>query len=84
MSAPDAIEPSGDPPSHRSRGRVGGERVRVQFERRLDCCVEPGIDLDTGSTAAGGSPATSGTGGIAADPATTRAIAQAYSAFFNP
>ena len=38
----------------------------------------------TGSASAGGSPSTSGTGGTAADPATTRAIAQAYTAFFNP
>jgi hypothetical protein len=38
----------------------------------------------TGSATAAGSPATSGTGGAAADPATTAAIAQAYTAFFNP
>ncbi len=38
----------------------------------------------TGSTSAGGSPSASGTGGSPADAATTKSIAQAYSAFFNP
>jgi len=37
---------------------------------------------NSGSTL--GSPSASGTGGTAADPATTKAIAQAYTAFFNP
>jgi hypothetical protein len=39
---------------------------------------------NSGSATAGGSPSTSQTSGAAADPATTRAIAQAYTAFFDP